>query len=401
MAKRIVLKTLKDESDDITHVLNKYESWSPRTVESVISDIESNVHSYVVIQGDDEIPIHVVQGKFKQYIRTNRDEKITNNLDELADVFKIPPYYLGNYPKNKKSDWSDNLQGVTHNKDHWFFTQKTKILKFHRSTDLDTDMESAVKVVNMDSELSSSGCNHFGDPDYIIYDNVGYLFIPVEQDDGIVGDCKNKPRIAVYRDDSELTYIGYSLLPKQNSSNGTNRAGWCAFNPIDNLLYTSYNKISSDFPIFRYKVDFEKLAQNQLVVLSEQEDFFLTKNGEPTSISQYIQGGCFSPEGDLFILNGKVEFLADESKGGIRAFDLRGEFLYESSLDHYPFKYEYHAGIVKRQEPEGICFWNLEPLHGGLSANKISGQLHAILLNNQLGNDKIYFKHYSFYSSGD
>jgi len=44
--------------------------------------------------------------------------------------------YLGNYPKNKKGNWTDNLQGISNNKDYWFFTQLTKLWKVPIDLDL-------------------------------------------------------------------------------------------------------------------------------------------------------------------------------------------------------------------------------------------------------------------------
>lgn len=391
MAKRIVTQTMKNEEGDILMLLNSSESWSPRALELVIADIENDVHSYVVASTNiPETIIQVVNGPYGKYLRTYQDESVENNLDYLDSIPTLPPEYLGNYPHRKRSDWSDGLQGVTHSLDHWFFTQKTKIIKLHFSIDIDTNISNVSQITHMPKELRDLGCNHFGDPDYFIFEHVGYLFVPVEGNQ----ECRSEPRLAVFRDDIELTYIGSSLLSKQNSGNGTSRAGWCAFSPINNFLHSSYNEISAEYPIFRYKVNFQELLQNQQLVLIEQENLILKKNGYPVFVPSYIQGGCFSPNGFLFICNGKAKGL-DRNQGGIRVFDQYGEFLYQSSITELPFKYEYHPGFPRFEEPEGLTFWNLDSQNGGLSAPNIEGQLHAILLYNiTLQKDKIWFKHY-------
>ncbi len=399
MAKRTIIQTLKNKDGDILSLLNANELWSPRKSELVIRDIENDEHSYVIVSTNvPETAIHVVNGPHGKYLRTDHDTTGENNLDNLDTLSIEPPTFLGDYPDNKESDWSSGLQGVAHSSDHWFFTQKTKIIKMHVSKDLDTNMSSATKVIHMPQELSDLGCNHFGDPDYFVFQDVGYLFVPVEEEGDGNHECRHEPRIAVFRDDSELTYINSSILSKQNQDQSTPKAGWCAFNPIDNIIHTSHNKISDEFPVFRYKVNFEKLlTQGEESFLEAQENLVLTKDGDPISIPEYIQGGCFSPSGFLFICNGKRKN-HDEHKGGIRAFDMYGEFLYKSSINQNPFKYKYKPGIPNWQEPEGITYWNLDVQDEGVSAPNIEGQLHAILLNFVVldRRDKIWFKHYRF-----
>ena len=159
-----------------------------------------------------------------------------------------PPTFLGDYPKNKNSDWSDGLQGVAHSTDHWFFTQKTKIIKLHISKNMDTNLSGAVLVVHMPQDLKGSGCNHFGDPDYIVFGSVGYLFIPVEEEGNGNNECRDKPRIAVFRDDAELTYMGFDLLSKQNRDLGTAKAGWVRLSVSLTISYT--------LPITKFQMNF-------------------------------------------------------------------------------------------------------------------------------------------------
>ncbi|MGB5189763.1 hypothetical protein [Robiginitalea sp.] len=84
------------------------------------------------------------------------------------------------------------MQGVTHSNEFCFFTQETKLLKFHFSTDLDTNSNSAQSITHMPDDLSGKGYNHFGDPN--------------------------------------LTYLGYRWLPNQTAAKETARAAWCAIN---------------------------------------------------------------------------------------------------------------------------------------------------------------------------
>lgn len=389
MEKRIVTKTMKNKEDNILLLLNPTESWSPRSLESAISDIESELYSYVIVSTNiPETLIHVVDGPFGKYLRTDHDGTEDNNLDLIDTLTLLPPVYLGNYPSNKKYNWTDSLQGVTHSNDHWFFTQKTKIMKFHVSTNLNTNQSGAVEVFYMNEELSDLGCDHFGDPDYLVIEEKGYLFIPVE-------GPSSGPILAVFREDEELTYIGNHKLSKQTKANGTDRAGWCAISPIDGILHTSFKEISEETPVFRYEVNYEALVQNEEVVLYDRPSLILKKNGDPIKIPQHVQGGCFSPSGFLFICNGPTKWFS-QPDGGIRAFDAEGEYLYKSSSGKGPFNYEFHPGW-RRQEPEGITYWNLDSDLGENLAPYIGGQLHAILLNKRAGlEDKIWLKHFRF-----
>ncbi len=354
--------------------------------------------------------------------------------------------FLGDYPDNDEGDWTSSLQGVTHNDDgYWIFTQKTRIFKFHISEDLAA--ASAAGDPNsepMPEPLVRRKCNHFGDPDYILLNGVGYLFVPVEGEDG--GVCQDEPVIAVFRDSGgggSLEFVDWALLPEQA------RAGWCAISPVNRLLYTSSNKVDSETPmILRYKIDFNRLlATDKLSFPSESELILRDKDEQPIEIKPYMQGGAFSPDGKLYIVSGRIRsgnasggilaglvgvltggglvggvigfvigFAADDDSwkarhGGIRVFDQTGILLEKSSTSGAGFKYAYRPGFQHNQEPEGITYWDTDQLAGERHAG-IAGQLHGILLNKQeagdvagevvgdgvelvAGNDNIWLKHYS------
>lgn len=97
MATRSVTHTLKNSDDDITALCNPDESWSPRAVSEVISDIESGTHRYVILSPEGDTTVQVVDGPFGKHLRTHRDRKTFNNLDEL-------PVGTGSMPV---ASWSD------------------------------------------------------------------------------------------------------------------------------------------------------------------------------------------------------------------------------------------------------------------------------------------------------
>ena len=88
MAKRQVTHARKDKDGDILALCNpEYTStWSPRDKADVINDIENREHQYVVSVADPEVNINVVEGQTGKYLRSTRDSKSPNNLDNLPIV---------------------------------------------------------------------------------------------------------------------------------------------------------------------------------------------------------------------------------------------------------------------------------------------------------------------------
>jgi hypothetical protein len=322
--------------------------------------------------------------------------------------------FVDDYPSNHNSNWTENLQGVTHDSEHWFFTQEEKLWKIHARRDLNADPITVDDQADMPGILDDLGCNHFGDPDHFEHNGQGYLFIPVEGDD----DCGKKPIVAVFRNEQGLPFIGHQALENETLDDNA-RIGWCAINPTNGLLYTSHNEINDKLPIFRYQVDWDALENNQVIITPESNMTLWQTPARQNhvQIPKYVQGGAFSLGGKLYIVGGKaikpliwkyiptflIPLIIDlfEDEGGIFVFDLfddAGEAFgcldVKSSLTDTPFLYEYHPGYWKSEEPEGLTHWDIDGLD--FQVPGIEGQLHAILLDNNTwpADDEIYFKHY-------
>lgn len=286
--------------------------------------------------------------------------------------------YLGNFPKERQSGWSEKLQGVANNENYWFFTQVNRLWKFPVSHDLNDKVTApnpskGILMSRIPSALQ--GYDHFGDLDYYR----GYLFIPVE------GKGKT-PRIAVFKA-SSLDYVDSYPLENQR------QAGWVAIDPISGLLYTSNNHIDQDNnPILIYKFDLERLQQGDLK-LSRHSNFYLrNEQGNKIALKPYLQGGVFSSDGQtLYLVNGKAKDF-DTKDGGIWAFNANNGRKVMKSGQGGEFKFEFHPGAFKYEEPEGITYWDLDRKE----APRIQGgQIHVILLDNDWSNsDEFYFKHY-------
>ncbi len=308
--------------------------------------------------------------------------------------------YLGNYPSDRDNNWSDNLQGVTHDSNNWYFTQLTKLWKFPFSHNLNEEVNgpnSSKQIfrITIPSFLAQQGYNHFCDLDYMD----GYLFVPIE------GNSETLvPYLLVYKA-SNLQYIGGVKLSRQK------QAGWCAIHPITKVIYSSNNHIdhsNTGKKIHRYTVDFNRLKNNEVVILfKDYYNLYNETGSRKQDLKEYMQGGDFSEDGDfLFLVNGKENDETPAKDGGVwvfhnatgrkftKSFSQTSDFddpNYTETSINRRFRYEYHPGGLTAEEPEGITVGNIT----GKGAPNISGQVHVIMLDVDLTtDDEMYFKHY-------
>ena len=372
---------------------NPAASWSPRASWLVIDDIRSQAHEYVIDHIIGAVPIHVVGGEFGPYLRTDSDGASSNNLDDLphCSASTVPiepnlPIFLGNYPDERSGFWTDNIQGVTHDNDHWFITQTTRLWRIPIGQDLSVlllDFDQ-VLVVEIPDALGDLGYNHLGDLDILD----GHLLVPVERPDRIAA-------IAAFRaDDLSLADIAY--LPGESPAVGQTKAGWCAIRHESGHLFTSESTVNERNPIRILSVDRAALANGSLILTPVGAVQPVDENAVLIEL-EHMQGGVFGGDGRLYIVNGYMEG-HDPKLGGIRIIDPdTGRLIARSSLDDAPFKFEYHHnrtfGVeTVGEEPEGLTWWDLDD---DTRAPGITGQLHVLLLDNEiLSTDQLYFKHY-------
>lgn len=334
----------------------------------------------------------------------------------VADlVDECPSYtYLGNAPGNTDNpDWSESAQGVANDGRYWYFTQVDNMYKYERNwRAVDGRDEGQLIRVGIPPQLKEMGVNHYGDLDQYR----GYLFVPFEgKGPGDPPEYEYCPIAPTYSCLvlNDLTIIAVfrandlSLVDWMSIGHIQNRTGWLAINPVDELLYTSGNKLTASDPLYRYSIDFSKLED-------EEQGGFLTfldqipvveRNGSPIEgIFTYMQGGVFSPWEDLYVLVGRSTIDPEEVRGGIHLFrktdDGAAFRLIQSSVNRSAppsppspvLAYDYNPTFFGGEEPEGIDWWNqLDD-----EESRFPGQLHAILLSlDTLSDDRIWLKHYS------
>jgi hypothetical protein len=301
--------------------------------------------------------------------------------------------FLGDYPKDRETGWSDDIQGVTHDADNWFIAQTKLLWKFPVGHDLNRRVTAAdpargILRVGVPKEMASLGYNHFGDIDW--YRN--YVFVPVTGNvvAQFPGDNRKLPAaIAVFRG-SNLSFVGYQTTD-------TTDLGWCAFNPADSLLYTSgwIDPTDPNKHIRKYAVDWVNLAYNGKFTMSKVGTFPLHRDGKLATL-KVAQGGVFPNNGRLYMVNGYYnEDAVTRHEGGIHVFDVsdgqKGVWIGKSTNGSGDFNYQYKPYDPYYEEPEGITYWDLNDGR----APGIRGVLHVLLLDNDVTNeDDLYFKHY-------
>lgn len=339
--------------------------------------------------------------------------------DKCLDISSIR--YFGNYPKNDENFWSEDIQGVSHDEENWFFTQKTTIWKFPVFLDLAKDLGSTsqphfddpnnkgvwysdwynkngrsgrILKCHLPQILKDEGYNHLGSPDYY----KGMLIVPVEN----TNSSHDNPLIAFFRG-SDLEYLGHVELLKQTS------APWCAVNRDDDLLYTSNSAVNAQTPLYKYRIFWELAYQSSyptnvgdtpynLHKLNPVGTFILKNETGQILTLRSMQGGVFYQRDILFTINGSWTGQSDDvtkNRTGIMVFESKTGLRINKSknMDNIgEFCYAYNPSSLVSEEPEGLTFWDLTD---GQAPN-IKGSLHAIMLDNDnpINADDLYFKHY-------
>ncbi|MGB5658956.1 MAG: hypothetical protein WBO54_05680 [Thermoanaerobaculia bacterium] len=246
-------------------------------------------------------------------------------------------------------DWTEECQGVTSDGTHWYLCsnkcgwglepERRAIYKFDASMNLIAHHRLGPFLRANFGNVVCEGV-HVGDIDW--YQSI--IYIPVENPMGLIALSDDFGSTSKHR-----------LLGTNGGAPPQTHFSWCAVNPLNGLLY------SSDFDnvnrVFAYEpgTNYKHVATLKLPFKTHQ-----------------VQGGCFSPEGKLY--------LASNTSHDIRGFSsLTGAYLGSASIQVED----------DDQEVEGICYWKT-------TTNGTPTQVHVILLENEdLSSDDIWLKHYA------
>jgi hypothetical protein len=300
-------------------------------------------------------------------------------------------YYLylvdGDCPEDDAPGWHAEVQGIAHDQEYWYITQKDALWRIHVEHDLRTDPWSDSRtrrlLLSAIPELSNLGYNHFGDFTCHLYDGHAYLAIPLTN--------PSEPPVMAFFEGAdagdELNYIGHTVL-EDGGGTPLGGSGWCA---IDSGGYI-WTSSGSATPIHKYSLDWSDLAFGSVVLTWEASATLRDENGAAIT-KNHMQGGVFSESGDLlYLMSGYIDGYHDHD--GITVFDTSTwRRVAQSGTGDVLFRYEFHPEGYIDEEPEGLTIWDLEdgPAPG------IGGRLHALMLDNEASDDDdtVYLKHYT------
>jgi hypothetical protein len=321
--------------------------------------------------------------------------------------YESPYLWLGEYPHDRETSYSDHIQGVAHDDQNWFLSQKGVIRKIPVDQDLANPQESAHLEIWTIQPLLPDGTHyvHFGDIDYHRdSQGHGYVVVPIEPD----AASQTRPPVIAFLSAEDLHFVGYFRLEYAEHHN----CAWVAVDPQTERIYTSdwdvvYSFILGSDP---WDSDWDVLQDitppNYEVPHGPGMGAYLcNESGERFIDIQWAQGGEFSESGELFYFtcgsdgwgddpdrvpqDGINVFQVDRDRPGI-GFPGYWRRLRRSWMDTMPFQYHWEPGWSLYQEPEGLTVWDLDNRNvpGG-----ISGQLHVVMYENDGG--EIFFKHYT------
>lgn len=273
------------------------------------------------------------------------------------------------YPDEKQTCYSHNVQGVTHDQSNWFISNPTQLWAFPFYADLNNYKPEPFIFAHINGWPQFRGYR-FKDLSYYEMESEPptsrrkrLVFIALCHDDS----RKHKAIISVHRapqfgaNKNNYDPLGHVVTKHEELA-------WVAVNPIDGLLYTS-GTIKGQENKFIYVYSFSFTGGFHIDFV--RNIYVRDELGNPLFID-WVQGGCFSNEGHLYISSGSYEGYIDNY--GINGIDLRTgrRFLH--------FRPDYEPGWSKYQEIEGITYWDLGTKNSHIP--NMGGQIHLLVLDN-------------------
>lgn len=279
-------------------------------------------------------------------------------------------------PKDIDRDWTNDLQGLTHDHDNWFMTNTDNIYKMAVQWKLTAEDYRSVW------NPWYSGWQHLGDMAY----KDGDIYIALEPSDG----TESSPAIGII--DTDLSNPRVSRIP-QESPQYSQDMPWVAYNPIDDLFYSSrFGNTYDSCSLYRYRVD-PAGGEAEFVDAIPMHG----AAGGQICINR-AQGGAFADSGILYLLMDskpgiKLNGQPFASGSGIQVFAIQLDAAYRVQGIQVNWDWEPDRSNGGNEELEGITIWDLDA--DGRSPPGIRGQIHLQMIRNSwTDDDDFYFKHF-------
>lgn len=308
--------------------------------------------------------------------------------------------YLGHSADNDdRNGWFNETQGIANGAPsvgdpYWFFSKNiddknsrsTYIYKVSYTQHLAHNFDIIRRRIRLPG--GSHVCAHVGDIDYHVYRRTGYVVAGYDHcGDGIA-------RIAFFRA-KDINGRSEVLAPwtviKVNALQ-YDGAPWVAVQN-DGRIYSSRGGGHAANKIFEYTLDWSKVHAGINPSFSSRTLSLMDTQGRAVNLP-YKQGADISSDGKTFIFSTGYE---DKVFKGLWVFNIERDrlvFVNKSSNSQMPFKFQTGGYADFKQEPQGVSYFdvnNISPYHKSMKR----GELHTILLNNNLGDDSIWIKHYT------
>ena len=299
-------------------------------------------------------------------------------------------------PPNWGADWTNDLEGSTHNDYVVYFANTTpgSIL-----TQPDAHLCKWYRYANLCiyGNLPITDCAGMLVPNAWHYGGIssfgGYLFLPVQMVLGprVVGIAKDS--YPTTDDAAGTSYANSYAVQAIPLGDPTNAFDWLAVNPRDGKLYTS-SPTADTSTLVTYRIIFPTASDSSFHLVRDVDVpvTFLIKN---------VQAGVFTPNGHLYVTSNDLQATSNSPTGGVYGIDTSGNVRVhlEGGPENTPpgqflVPYDY---ANNDDELEGIDYIDNDapnPVTGLQNAN-YPGQLHVQCLNNhKSGDDGLSYYHY-------
>jgi hypothetical protein len=284
--------------------------------------------------------------------------------------------YRSNYPHDREycgdtSCLNQSIQGVAHDQEYWYFTNRWYIFRIPQSTPIGQIDPRDYTVAYL-----PDGCDHFGDLDYykpVASQPNGKLYLPVE---GCPSSDNNKTRLYIYDTNDPSTPEKWVKLANHS------KLAWVSVHPDTGKVYAQWK--SENYHYFDVYPDITSTPNGTVVY---EENYYRMQYSDGSTYpcpSGYLQGGKISKNNYLYMTTD-----GGDGTGGIHIFKIKERKAIFKKYVH-PNGYNPSSG----EEIEGIDLFDVD----GLGIPNIPyGQIHWLLLDDDYlwSPDDFYFKHIS------